>query len=886
VAPTAARETAEEALRVAEADPERADELAVRALGLARHPADAAATVIAERARGLAAIHHKDLDSALRHLRRAVGLARTAALPRLGGEAQMTLAYALNMRGRPRDALREIRSAVQRLDHVEGARARAQEGAILHQLGKLDEALARYREALPPLRRARDDLWVQRVLFNRGVLHAQRHEHAAALADLDEAVRLCRALGLHLQIGYALANLGFVQSLRGEVPAALRHFDEAEQIIQGLGAQLGPLLTDRTDLLLSAWLIAEARDTAERAVTEFDRTRSRLGLPEVRLLLARAAAVDGDLALALAQARRAAREFVRQDRSDWAALARLTVLAIRERSGSAPAPSLAAVERAVETVPAPRWPLPALEGRLLAARVARATGRPDTAGRHLVIAAEARRRGPALLRARGWYAEASRRLIGGDPGGATRAVRAGLAVLGDHAATVGATDLRAYAAGHRTDLVRLGMEVAVDHGHPEAMWEWAELGRGVHLLHRPVRPPDDDVLAADLAGLRSVALEIFQLRKAGKPVAALVHRQVALERKIRDHVRRSRRPATARSALVPSAATVAGRLGGRALIEFIEHGGHLHAVTMTAAGMRRHRLAPIDEVLDLVRRLPFGLGRLALAGTGRDDRAAALALVRDAAGRLDRLILRPLAETAGCPLVVLPTGPLQSLPWALLPSCAGRPVIIAPSAMLWARAAAQEPTRGGHAAVCAGPDLPGAEAEAMAVAQLHGGKPLLGPSATVSAVTDRLDGAALAHLAAHGTAHHHNPLFSSLRFADGPLMIYDLELLDRVPHTVVLAACESARSVVTAGNELLGLSATFISLGAAQVVASVLPVLDAQTAPLMSALHRRMAAGEPVAEALAEAQRETGGDDRVMAMASGFVCIGSGGPAATSPQVR
>jgi len=189
-------------------------------------------------------------------------------------------------------------------------------------------------------------------------------------------------------------------------------------------------------------------------------------------------------------------------------------------------------------------------------------------------------------------------------------------------------------------------------------------------------------------------------------------------------------------------------------------------------------------------------------------------------------------------------------------------------------------------AVCAGPDLPGAESEAMAVAELHGGKPLVGPSATVSAVTGRLDGAALAHLAAHGTAHPHNPLFSSLRFADGPLMIYDLERLDRVPHTVVLAACESGRSVVTAGNELLGLSATFISLGAAQVVASVLPVLDAQTTPLMSALHRRMAAGEPAAEALAAAQGETGGDERVMAMASGFVCIGAGGPAATSPLAR
>ncbi len=80
------------------------------------------------------------------------------------------------------------------------------------------------------------------------------------------------------------------------------------------------------------------------------------------------------------------------------------------------------------------------------------------------------------------------------------------------------------------------------------------------------------------------------------------------------------------------------------------------------------------------------------------------------------------------------------------------------------------------------------------------------------------------------------------------------------------------------------LSATFISLGAAQVVASVLPVLDAQTAPLMAALHRRMAAGEPAFEALAATQRETVGDERMMAIAGGFVCLGAGGPA--RPQAR
>ena len=71
-------------------------------------------------------------------------------------------------------------------------------GVILHQLGQLDEALASYRSALPVLRRADDQLWLQRIALNRGVLHAQRREFAAAKSDLLEAVRLCRRLDLDL----------------------------------------------------------------------------------------------------------------------------------------------------------------------------------------------------------------------------------------------------------------------------------------------------------------------------------------------------------------------------------------------------------------------------------------------------------------------------------------------------------------------------------------------------------------------------------------------------------------------------------------------------------------------------------------------------------------
>ena len=132
-------------------------------------------------------------------------------------------------------------------------------------------------------------------------------------------------------------------------------------------------------------------------------------------------------------------------------------------------------------------------------------------------------------------------------------------------------------------------------------------------------------------------------------------------------------------------------------------------------------------------------------------------------------------------------------------------------------------------------------------------------------------------LAAHGRLSADNPLFSALLLADGPLVVYDLEGVSSVPPTIVLAACDSGRTLVYTGDELLGLTSTLISAGATQLIASVLPIPDAETAPLMVALHRRLSKGDAPARALAAAQAEVdAGDAPALAAAAGFVCLGAG----------
>jgi CHAT domain-containing protein len=327
-----------------------------------------------------------------------------------------------------------------------------------------------------------------------------------------------------------------------------------------------------------------------------------------------------------------------------------------------------------------------------------------------------------------------------------------------------------------------------------------------------------------------------------------------------------------------SVAKLTAALGEAGLIEFIQLDGVLHAVAVVNGRTWLRQVGTIDQVRGLVGHIAFALRRLAHDHVSERSKVAAVSALRHAATQLDAILLRPFArQLDDRALVVIPTGPLQSLPWSVLQSCADRPVTVAPSAALWHAAQRREPKAAGQVTIACGPGLPGARAEADAVAAIYGTTALTGSRATVQAVTEGIKQANLVHLAAHGQVRSDNPLFSSLRLADGPLTVYDLERLKRVAPTFVLAACDSGRSAVSTGDELLGFSASLLSLGAQQLIASVIPIPDAETAPLMVAFHHQLAAGHCVAEALSQAQRQLAAQGgKAMAAAAGFICIGAG----------
>ena len=869
------------ALELANAEPGRALRLSATV-----DAADPEAWSVAEHARGLAAKELHDLVAARAHLREAIRVATRAGLSQRAAEARISLSFVLLSSGGTASALREVERAGELLRGPDAARLQMRRALILQRLGRLDEALDGYRGALRIFRRAGDELWEAKLLCNRGVLHGYRGEFAAAERDLLRSEQLHTAQGQHLAAAQVRHNLGFVAARRGDVPAALAWYDAAEDDHRALGLTDWVGMSDRCELLLSVRLLRDARELAEHAVAQLARGGLAPDLAEAQLLLSQVALLQDDGATARHHAEDARRAFMRQRRPGWAALARYVRLRADVRETPAALGLLSLAQRVARELAGVGWALPAMDARLLSGQLALELDKVGTARRNLEVARTARFKGPVELRARAWHAEALLRLADGDRRGADGALRAGMRVLERHRTTLGATELRAHVGGHAGELATLGLRLALEANSPDRVFAWAERWRAGALQQRPVRPPDDEAMAADLAELRDVVAQINAAALAAADTRRLVARQATLERAIQRRTRRTAGPGHAPpTGGAVSAAELAPLLGDQALVEFFQLDGELFAVVVTEHQRRVERLGRHQEATTELEHLLAAMRRIAHGRAGPSSLAAACDAVEYAAARLDKQLLSPLRELlAERSLVVVPTGALHALPWALLPSCANRPVTVAPSAGLWCQSRASARSRA--VALIACPEPPHALSEVVALQQHYPNAAVVtGTAATTAAVMDAIDGSQLAHLACHGRFRSDNPLFSSLELADGPLTVYDIERLSHPPQTLVLSACESGLSGVARGDELMGLAAALIAMGTSSIVASVVPVPDRETKTLMLRLHHHAARGSSAPDALAAAQRELAAEGAVpLVHSAGFVAFGgraTGGALAT-----
>ncbi len=842
---------------------------AERALALAREQHDREAEAAALHALGFAQYALGD-SHALRTIRRAVRVAEQHGDSRRAALARRNLAVYLAYAGKASAGLREIDAACAALRGIDRARSEVFRLAVLGLAGRLPASAVDSGRALRTLRRARDRIWEARLLHNRGTLHMDLGNAATARKDLSAARAIYAELGAEAAVDDTDIKLARLRHLEGAPTECLAELDAIDVGSLSDWASCWLFLT-RAEVLVGLRLLPEARTDLARFVETSARAGAVDSVNKAQLAAARLALLAGDPESAASLAVSAGRSFAaHRQPAYWAGAASLTLAASVARGAVRPS-LLRTGLKAAAKLAATGYAVEELRARQLVARAAAEFGSLRLARREAEAASSLRRGGTVADRVEFWHVEALLRLAEGDALGGERALRRGLQLLEEYRAALGAVELRVTASALGVELAEHGLRLALSTGKPEKVLAWAERMRANALRLPPVRPPADRRLRARQAELRRVAAQIREAESRGSSTRALRTQQTDLEQSIRASARLAR-GGRAASTAAPRTLDAARALGDRALVEYIEVDGALRALTLSRGRLAMRELGESATATTELEWLRFALGRRArrnAKASGPLDNASA------AAARLDRLLVQPLLAILGdADLVVVPTGALHVLPWAMLPSLSGRALVSAPSLSVWLRLARHTVSRGRKTVLVAGPRLQHSGPEVRDLAELYPNATVLSDTAATAAAALRaLDGAALAHVACHGHFRSDSPLFSSLELADGPLTAFDLQRLQRAPAVLVLSSCDLALSDHHPGDELLGLSSALLSMGTRTIVASVVPVPDREARRLMLSFHKELSKGLPPAVALARAQANP---RRSSLRLAPFVCLGSG----------
>ncbi|WUJ70525.1 CHAT domain-containing protein [Kribbella soli] len=827
-----------------------------------------------------------DIPAAVRELRTALRLAEQSGRSEREADVLATLGATLGRAGRSREGLARLDRAVELSRGALTGRVLVRRADVLLVLGRHREALDDLRLAIARLRRSGDQVWEARSRNYRGFIQLALGGTKRADADFAVAEKLYAATGQEFEYAEARQNRGLVAYSRGDLPSALRYLDEAGRRFAAVGVVWPDLAIDRCGVLLAAGLSAEALAEMDQAIAQMEAeggTATKRG--ELWFAAATAALAAGDPQAAQDRADRARRLFSAQRREWWSVRSSMVQLEARYQAGERGESLLRRVSAAARRLDA-LGASDASAAHLLAGRLALAGGRSRTADRELELAGQHSKDTPPMARSAAWLGKALRAEARDDVRGMLSACGRGLDALDEHRLTMGATELRALATGQGAELAELALRDALRRDDPQRLLVWGERWRATALGVPPVRPSDDEQLGADLAALRDVVR-----RSDASPDPSLEKERRRLEKAVRDRALRAQGGALGGAASRFDVDALVDALGETVLVELIEVDGVLHAVVVRDGRITRHEVGPLAAAAVEVERSRFRLRWLAHARPqarpqgGAADGAAGGARAREYRGpsldvlgqRLGDAILGSAQELLGDRAVVMvPPSRLQALPWGLVPGLAERPVNVVPSAATWMRARRLRPPADRRVVLVLGPGLSAGRAEVMRLAEKYPDATVLADGdATAEKVLRELDGAWIAHIAAHGTFRADSPLFSSLRLDDGPLTVYDFERLRRAPYRMVLSSCDSGLAKPVGADELLGLSSSLIPLGAAGILASVVPVNDPATAPLMLALHDNLQSGQSLATAFAGARKEARGDPVTIAAARSFIALGA-----------
>jgi hypothetical protein len=765
-----------------------------------------------------------------------------------------TRAVVLQRTGHAADAERELSMAMA----LEGLQASTR-AVLMGQLGALALGVGRLHDAEQALAAAieglgGDPVAAARVRMNRSIVRLQLRDATGAAEDLSVAAEIFGQAGLSVDEGQAQHNRAYVALLQGDLVTALRGMEQARPQAAASAAAGGICDADRAEVLRDAGLTRDAEQLLASAATVFGAHRMPISRAEAEYHLA-VSQLRHDPVRAERTATAAMRRFRALGNDTWANRAEAIRLRAGLRGGS--------VQRGGGRVPDPRRVPTDAHVEATAAVLDQDGSTGEAAALRLTHAIWRARHGAAPtgpirapreaaieVQLLAHEARAARAQAQSRPADARRYAAAGLDELAQWQASFGSLDLQTSVAMHGNGLILAGLDSAVRSKRPDVLFEWSERARLLSQQVVPLRPPPDEHLAADLAELRML--------RADDPDWLAQPRAAELRERARSRQWTQTGAAQAQprctldeltAALDSRTALVSFVFSGDALTALVVTDGAQTIVPLPGAAAGRAQLAGLRADLDMAASVSSG----PMAAVVRRTLDARLQAIAD-------VLLGPVLTLIGDRRVVLTApGVLAGIPWAMLPDMSGRTFTLATSASRWLSGRRARPAAAHTAAFVAGPRVARGDEEVRAAASRWPQATLVtGEEATTHAATALAAHADVLHIAAHGRHAADNPLFSGLELADGALFGYDVDLVERVPETVVLSACEGGRSSVRWGEEAIGMARVWLHAGARCVVATPVMVADDDACELLAAMHEGLVAGHEPAEALAEASRSTG----------------------------
>ncbi len=765
-------------------------------------------------------------------------------------------------------------------------------------LGATHQMRDQPRMALVHFDRARaaladDPVALAQLETNRGNALVDLGDFEASTAAFTAAVLAFEAEGLSWAAAIAEGNLAYLATRQGRLELALRHFERARRHLErdDAKADLARLLAEQADAFAILGLLDEARVTYEQVLPQLEAHRLELEAAHARAGFGRVLVRLGRLSEAEEELGVAAAAFDALDHATARARVDL-VRAELARTLGHPDESRALAADALDALH--DRPVEAAAARHHLALLALDVGDLTTAARELAVAlpaAELLRLAPVLadlLHLRGRLHRA-----GGATDLAIADLRAAVVEVERVRGTLQAEQFRAAFLGNRLEIYEDLVAQTLDQGGPEATAEafaTVERAKSRALLDVvsgtvdvTVTPgadrhdPAEASLLTEMARLRAELNWHYSLltedASAGTAQEPTVWQRAVREREreldaLQNRIAATRGVAGLYAPPIDLRAAQQMLPSDAALIEYFLAGDELMVFVIRHDNAWVFRdLADVSELASQIRRVRFQISRALVPGVTNTRRGGRLLDdARRELGALHAVLLAPLREVLADTrrLGIVPHGTLHAVPFHALWDgdrylIERFEVVYAPSASLMARmgsGGAPAPSAG-RALVVGVPDMaaPRITDETRRVARaLNTSNVLLGPDATAERVSAAAQDAEVVHLACHGRFSTENPLTSGIKLADRWLTGRDIHGLRLRAALATVSGCDTGRSLVGSGDEIVGLMRAFLVAGVSSLIVSLWTVNDESAAELMSDFYSAWRAGAIRSAALRQAQ--------------------------------